>query len=334
MHERKLIQSILEQAQVHGPAPLLKKGIGDDCAIFANATAADWLVSADMLVEDVHFSTSWHPPFVLGRKSLAVNISDIAAMGGQPRFALLCIGLPPTCEEAWTAAFMAGVFSQLAEQGCTLIGGDTVAAAKITISVTVLGTVGAGGALTRDGAHPGDVVYVSGTLGSAAAGLYLLKNGLTDHLGEPNNRYRRLTEQLLDPMPQLELARILQQSGMVTAMQDISDGIATDLSHICTASGQGARIFERALPADEELLAMCREFYLEPTPFQVKGGEDYQLLFTAPKECGPKLERLVSAQCGRSLYRVGEICPGQGVSLVNRSGLVVAIDYQGYEHRA
>jgi len=330
MHERNLIQAIAQKA--HARVPLLKKGIGDDCAIFSSAPSDDWLVTADMLVEDIHFNTSWHPPFTLGRKSLAVNISDIAAMGGTPRFALLCLALPPTCSEEWTSTFMDGFFSLLDEQGCALIGGDTVSSEKITISVTVIGTIDEGRALTRDGAGIGDAVYVSGCLGSAAAGLFLLQNDFGNIVALPDSPYQKLFEQHLDPTPQVILGRQLQQSGLVTAMQDISDGIATDLSHICAASGVAAKIFEDALPADEQLLAMCRQRQLDPTPFQIKGGEDYQLLFTVRNGCEAELEELVRASTGRSLYRIGEISTGQGVTLLTRSGTAVDVAYQGYEH--
>lgn len=331
MRERDFIQSIAKRTQTANP--LLEKGIGDDCAIFHAASGDDWLVSADMLVEGVHFDSSWHVPYLLGRKALAVNLSDIAAMGGTPQFALLCLALPGSCDEIWTATFMEGFFSLLDEHGCALIGGDTVSSDKLTISVTVIGTAAQGRAIGRSGAQAGDTVYVSGPLGSAAGGLYLLQNEAAKRTSLPDE-FPALVQEHLNPSPKVILGRILQQSGMLTAMQDISDGIATDLSHIATASKVAATLFEEKLPAHDQLLAMCSRLQLDPTNFQLRGGEDYQLLFTVKNGCGEQLEQIIRTGSGMKIYKVGEISEGEGVTLVNQSGATVNIAYQGYEHRS
>jgi len=333
MRERDFIQSIAKRTQA--PNLLLEKGIGDDCAIFRAAPANDWLVSADMLVEGVHFDSSWHIPYLLGRKSLAVNLSDIAAMGGTPQFVLLCLALPGSCDEGWSSAFMEGFFSLLDEYGCALIGGDTVSSDTLTISVTVIGTAPRGGAIGRGGAQVGDTVYVSGPLGSAAGGLYLLQNKAVKPIPPLEiDAFPALIQEHLNPSPQIVLGRLLQKSGMITAMQDISDGIATDLSHIATASSVAATIYAKDVPAHAQLRLMCARFKLDPTTFQLKGGEDYQLLFTVKKGCGEQLEQVIRSESGIHLYRVGEIVAGRGVTLVNASGTTVDIAYQGYEHRS
>ena len=196
-----------------------------------------------------------------------------------------------------------------------------------------MGTAPKEKAVCRNGAQAGDVVYVSGPLGSAAGGLYLLQNEVAD-LTSLMDDFPALVREHLNPSPQIVLGSILQKSGMLTAMQDISDGIATDLSHIAAASGVAATIFEKDLPVHEQLLIMCKQLQLNPTTFQLRGGEDYQLLFTVKKGCGKQLEQLVENESGIQIYRVGEIAQGDGVSLVKRSGASIDITYQGYEHRS
>ena len=329
MDERDLIRSIALRNQVIHPT--LGKGIGDDCAVFSAGDDEELLISSDMLLEDIHFKPDWHSPYLLGRKSLAVNLSDIAAMGGAPRFALLCIGLPDRAGGKWAAAFMEGFFSLLQEYHCALIGGDTVAAAKITLSVTVVGACPRNTAVKRSGAQAGDVIYVSGPLGSSAAGLFLLQQGETTTCSA-QGEYTRLVEKHLDPAPRVALGMLLRKSGMVNAMQDISDGIATDLSHICSCSRTGAVLHEQQLPADEPLLALCAKTGQSASTFQLSGGEDYELLFTVPQRSAQRLEQLVMSELGVPIFPVGEIVAGEGVVLRQRSGAHIDVSYQGWEH--
>lgn len=332
MRELDLIRTIAEKAaRTHHP--FLQKGIGDDCAIFSSMPSADWLVTTDMLVEDVHFDTSWHSPYLLGRKSLAVNLSDIAAMGGVPQFVLLGLAIPGKYGSSWLERYMDGFFSLLNDYNCLLIGGDTVSSDKLTLAVTVLGTVPQGKALRRDGAAIGDVIYVSGPLGSAAAGLHLCRSGHVS-AAAANPDWQPLLDRHLNPAPRVRLAHLLQASGCVTAMLDISDGIATDLSHICTASGVAAVIEEQALPAHEALSAMCRQLRLDPVQLQIAGGDDYELLFTVKSGCEEELVRRVRSLPGEEIYRIGRITEGQGVTMLTGSGELVSIDYQGYEHHS
>jgi thiamine-monophosphate kinase len=285
-----------------------------------------------MLVARVHFDTAWHDPFLLGRKSLAVNISDIAAMGGTPQFALLSMGIPGSYDSKWTDRYMDGFISFLDEYGVVLIGGDTVSSDVLTFSITVLGSSESGKAIGRQGAGPGDSVYVSGSLGSAAAGLHLCQKGRLTVPETKNGRWQALMNRHLDPVPRVQLGRLLLQSGCVTAMQDISDGIATDLSHICTASDVAAVLDEKLLPAHPELQAMCSEMGLSVTDFQLRGGEDYELLFTVLSGCEQQLEEQILSALGEPVHRVGVLEEGHGVSMRTCSGESVRIDYQGYEH--
>ncbi len=330
MRERDLITSIAAKAGRN--LPRLLAGIGDDCAVFRPKAGEDWLVTTDMLIEHVHFDSRWHSPYLLGRKSFAVNISDIAAMAGMPRFSLLAIGLPASSDAGWMEQYMEGAVSILDEFGCGLIGGDTVSSSQLTISITVLGTVRQGMAIGRDGARPGDSVYVSGPLGSAAAGLSICRNDELSVADTQQCRWRELIRRHLDPSPRVELASHLGASGLVTAMQDISDGIATDLSHICAASGVAATLAAESVPAHPELAAFCRERALEPLDFQLRGGEDYELVFTVRSGDEEQLERELARLNAGPIFRIGSIEEGQGVHLLTPAGERLEISYQGYEH--
>ncbi|WP_136799251.1 thiamine-phosphate kinase [Desulfosediminicola ganghwensis] len=340
MIERDLIKHIA--AKAHRSHPNLLKGIGDDCAVFSQEADREWHISTDMLVQGVHFDTSWHQPYLLGRKSLAVNISDIAAMGAKPQFALLSVGLPGDLDSNWIESYVDGVLAILDEYQCVLVGGDTVSAKQLTISVTVLGTAPRGCSIPRDGAASGDSVYVSGNLGSSAAGLYLCQMRKASDPGLQELAWQQLVMAHLDPKPRVALAEILLQSGMVTSMQDISDGIATDLSHLCTASKVSAIIEEKSLPAHAELIEMCGQLNVSQQDFQLKGGEDYELVFTVRSGAEEMFEnycreqRRKAAEKGQPdipvVTRIGVIQPGDGVCMRTHSGELIDIAYQGYEH--
>lgn len=177
-------------------------------------------------------------------------------------------------------------------------------------------------------------MYVSGELGSAAAGLYLLQHEQRENPQLEAAAYPHLVRRHLDPTPRVQLGQQLRESGMVTAMQDISDGIATDLSHICTASKVAAVIEAGALPADEQLVEVCARLQLDPASFQVRGGEDYELLFTVRKGHERQLTERIRANCGTKIFRIGTIIAGEGVTMLSPSGAETSITYQGYEHRS
>lgn len=330
MRELDVIESIRKWSDAQNP--LLSLGIGDDCAIFAKDEHHDWIVSTDLLVENVHFDRRWHPPELLGRKSLAVNLSDIAAMAGKPIFILMSIALSQHIDNDWLHLFLKG-FSDLArEHSCVLIGGDTCAGPIVTVSVTVLGTVPRGKAILRSGAGVGDIVYVSGFLGSAAAGLHICQHENTYPDLIEHNRWNELVQCHLNPHCEIEYAQQLAVTGAISAMQDISDGIATDLGHICKQSGIGARIFADKIPAHPQLVQYCTERKLDPLDFQLKGGEDCQLVFTVKKEFLEGFERKIVEKSGRRPWRIGEIVAGNDVILIDDSGHETTITFQGYEH--
>jgi len=330
MRERHIINRI---AGLAGRAshPLLLQGIGDDCAVLSGQIADDRLVTTDMLVEGVHFDCRWHPAHLLGRKSLAVSVSDIAAMGGRARFALLSLALPPRFDDAWITDFIEGFAGKLAEEQVILIGGDTVSGDNLVISVTVLGSAGQGKAIKRQGACPGDGVYITGALGMAAAGLHLCQRRRFTSDNVTVSPWPNLLKALFDPRAQSAMGRLLGNLSLVSAMQDISDGVATDLAHICQASQVAAEIFADCLTPHPDLENYCRLTGLDPIGLQLRGGEDYQLIFTMPPE---REETLFLACASEGLLeprRIGLIREGAGVWLLQNE-VAKEITFQGYEH--
>lgn len=324
--ELNLIRRIREHAgAVEG---LLVKGIGDDCAVLLpSGLNTETLITTDTLVEGVHFDLSWHPPELLGHKALAVNASDIAAMGGVPRFALLSLAVPVSSGQELIDRFMAGFMAALERYGIRLIGGDTVKSNQgLVLSVTVLGEGTTGQVMYRSGARPGDRIWVSGYLGQAAAGLELCRRGQS--LLE---FYPDLVDAHLDPVPEMVLGRVLGSSGLITSMIDMSDGIASDLAHICEESGVGARVYAKDLPVSESTRKAAQELALDPLCLAISGGEDYRLLFTAPNESTKQIEAVAGHAVGGQLFLVGEIVAGNEVILIDGEQST-SIGYQGYDH--
>lgn len=331
LSERQLIEEIARRSSAS--ASQLIRGIGDDCAVFGSPDNGRWLISTDTLVDGVHFDRSYHEPFVLGRKCVAVNLSDIAAMGGTPAFVLFSLTLPPSLPSEWVLQWVEGASAILQQYNCQLIGGDTVTGRELSFSITVLGEPSAGGIVYRDGAAVDDIIYVSGTLGAAAAGLALLQGAKTDQqLKNEIPRWPMETGAHLNPTPQVELGSLLVEHGLVSAMQDISDGLATDLAHICSASGVGATIMAEKLPCAPSTGSLCEHMSLDKTDTLLKGGEDYQLLFTVPADRQQDLLALQQNTAAFVLTPVGTITAHPGVRLVTPGNEIVDISYQGYEH--
>ena len=326
--EREIIRRIKEQLPAE--SGMILKGVGDDCAVLRQDGTRLQVLTVDTLVESVHFDLGWHPAELLGRKAAAVNLSDIAAMGATPRFALLSLGVPASLAPEWLDGFMAGFLEALAGAQTVLIGGDTVQSGEqLTMSVTVGGEVAEGEVLYRSGAQVGDSVWVSGSLGEAAAGLAFCKEG--KDAAAP--AWQQLVKAHLDPEPELALGPLLAASGHVHAMMDLSDGLATYLAHLFAASGVGAEVMAEQLPLSPSLRAAADHFHCDPLDWALKGGEDYRLLFTAPVDAAPALQALVAEQLGRDIYCVGRIVQEGGISLCNGNQRQ-DISYQGYDHFA
>jgi thiamine-monophosphate kinase len=356
VNERDLIEQICQLADSGSDANAenadnLLRGIGDDCAVIKKDGETVQLLTMDTLVESVHFDCSRHPPELLGRKAVAVNVSDIAAMGGKPLFVLLSLGLPADFNAEWAAQLSRGITEACRQYACLLIGGDTVCSPeRITLTLTVIGEMNRNEVLYRHTAEPGDTIWVSGPLGYSAAGLSLLSSG--KHTGshpKPPDRYPSAVQPFikahLDPRARVRLACLLARTGLVHAMMDLSDGLATDLSHLCKRSRVGARIEEERIPGRNALAAAADLLQKNQTEdiridWMVAGGEDYELLFTAPPSATDILRRKTAEQ-HYTVYPVGTVVDGQGVTLMQGTGRDEAtgeptketrISFQGFDH--
>ena len=294
-------------------------GIGDDAAVIKPGGKFQ-VLTKDLLIENTHFVASQHPPELLARKSLSVNLSDVAAMGCRPRYALYGLGMPPGTDPVWLEAFISSLKQALGEFEVALIGGDVTRAERISISVTLLGEGDT--YLTRSGAHAGDRLYVSGTLGDAAWGLELLKNNVK--LGE-NPQTDACLRAFLDPVPQVALGQALSQAEIPSAMIDVSDGLSIDLRHICAESGVGAEVDIDSLPLSEALTSLASE----PLNWALYGGEDYQLLFSVSEDKRPLVPGL---QASFPVTEIGRITPGNEVFSVDVVGEKQILKPAGFQH--
>ncbi|HEY5776282.1 MAG TPA: thiamine-phosphate kinase [Xanthomonadales bacterium] len=316
MKEFELIRQIQQETSVaytpgfeHG----VKLGIGDDAAVLEVPAGWHLVAATDTLNAGVHFPVDTSP-FDIGYKCLAVNLSDMAAMGAIPRWALLSLSLPEADPE-WVHRFSEG-FSSLAQPyGVTLVGGDTTSG-PMSISLTALGIIEAGMQLTRGGAKPGDLVVVSGTTGGAAHVLDMLRAGKSD-----------IDRQVLDrPQPRVSLGRAL--TGHASACIDISDGLLADLGHVLESSACGARLDIDKLPQNEMLAGLDED---QKRRHQLTGGDDYELLFTLPPAHAGWLGDL-SRELGLQLSIIGEIEEGEGIRCLAKDGSVYHAPVAGFEH--
>lgn len=308
------------------------KGIGDDCAIIQPDSTKQWVITTDMLVDTIHFDTSWHPAYQLGRKCLAVNLSDIAAMGACPQFILVSVGIPDFITPSWLDQWIQGMSSMMNEFNCSLIGGDTVRSSQLTINITAIGTATKSQVILRSSASPGESIFVSGCLGSAAAGLVLSRDAkklppIDADLAAP------FIERHLNPHPDVQCGKLLAASGLVTAMQDLSDGLATDLAHIAEQSGIGAVVETVLLPAHAHFERITTLIGLNPVQLQVSGGDDYHLVFTVREGAENQLKAFLHQHGGPPIYRIGKTVKGSGVTLITSDGSAADISFCGFEHR-
>ncbi|XOF33507.1 MAG: thiamine-phosphate kinase [Candidatus Electrothrix sp. YB6] len=342
MNERDLIAHIRQLADAEADG--LLQGIGDDCAVIAKDRDTVWLLTMDTLTESVHFNCAWHPPKLLGRKAVSVNVSDIAAMGGKPVFALLSLSLPADFDPHWADRLSRGITGACQEYGCLLIGGDTVRSRDISLTLTVIGEMQRDQVLYRHTAEPGDTIFVSGPLGYSAAGLALLQSGryagtMEQGVAACPSALQPFIKAHLNPWARVDLVPLLARTGLIHAMMDLSDGLATDLSHLCQQSGTGARIEEDRLPGRSALAAAAAALPDAAvtdwiTNWMTVGGEDYELLFTAASADTETLLRITGEQ-QLPVYPIGTITKGQNVTLVRQTEHGAdeqRISFQGFDH--
>ena len=312
--EAALINLIREKYGAPGIGDLAL-GIGDDAALIRSGEQF-LIVTADLLVENTHFRMEINEPNLLGWKSAAVNISDIAAMGGTPTYSFVSIGLPDI-EVGIVEAIYKGMRDVSAKFGSVIAGGDTVMSeAGIVINVTQLGTVEPDKVARRDGAKPGDAIIVTNTIGDSRAGLELL---LKFGLDEARRASEPCVLRHLKPEPRVDEARAAVGAGKVHSMMDLSDGLAADLRKLCDASKVGARVIADALPISEDMHIAAARLDLDATHLAAGGGEDYELLLTCDPKDAPEIASAI-ASTGSTARVIGEIIEGNDVTLVLPSG--------------
>lgn len=301
----------------------VRLGIGDDAAWVAHPGGSS-LITADLLIENIHFNLRWTLLTDLGHKSLAVNLSDIAAMGGVPAYVIVSLGVPPHFDSEDIVQFYRGLSTLAQKSRVSLIGGDTNIAKSLIVSVCVIGHAPFA-PIRRRGARPQDDIYVTGTLGDSALALQYLRQGKISvkhgPLAELLTRHHR-------PSPRLAAGAALARQKVATAMIDVSDGLLQDLGHICKASGVGAQIVEENLP----LSRAYRTLAGDRTRYALNGGEDYELLFCARPRSRAKIDRL--AKTARlPITRIGCCVPAtEGIVVIDRSGRRIANASIGHDH--
>jgi thiamine-monophosphate kinase len=294
-------------------------GPGHDCALI-RANGERFLFTVDALVEGRHFERDWLSPHQLGSKSFLVNASDVAAMGGSPRWCVVSLGLPAAYLVRDAVALQRGIADAARRCGASVVGGNLARSDRLFVSIALLAAAPRR-LVTRDGARPGDQLYVTGTVGDAALGLRLLLGGKRPRgSGYLLNRFRR-------PTARLRQGRLLVAAGIASAAIDVSDGLAQDLGHICEASGVGARLYADQLP----LSPAFRRILRPDNELALHGGEDYEILCTVPPGRVAKLQRR-QAQLACPITRVGEVVAGSGVRVIGEEGTEVKLARAGYDH--
>jgi len=313
--EKKLIARVRRQVK---PAAGIVAGIGDDCAIVRVPRGHELLVTTDLSLEGIHFRRDWHPPEAAGHRCLTRGLSDIAAMGGNPIAVFLSMALPKNLPQAWVDGFIRGFLKLARRYRVALAGGDTAESpGGILADVIVVGSAPRGLAIRRSSAKPGDRIYVTGVLGGSAAALLHLRS----------NRQARLRPSVYPqhfyPEPRLAVGRRLRESTLASSMIDLSDGLSTDLAHICEESGVGAVLLETAIPR-ASIGKPAREVDL---PSALHGGEDYELLFTASPQ-----KRIPTRIAGVPITQVGQITGRGPILLMNQRGVNSELIPHGWEH--
>jgi thiamine-monophosphate kinase len=323
--EKALIAQIRRMAKC-GANPAVKTSIGDDCAVLRLGSSQakkrvkenDVLVTTDFSLEGIHFRRDWHPAESVGHRCLVRGLSDIAAMGGEPVAAFLSLALPRDVPQVWIGRFVRGLISLAEKHGVALAGGDTSESPSgVLADIAVVGTVPKGKAVLRSAAKPGDRIYVSGELGGSAAALRSMRNK-PKQKQNPRDYVRHFF-----PEPRIELGRILRQKGLASAMIDTSDGLSTDLSHICDESRVAAELQAELIPR-ARVGKPAQEVDLQ---LALHGGEDYELLFTAPGSTRIPLEL-----AGVPITHIGQITRGRRILLRNRDGKEYELKPGGWEH--
>lgn len=279
MTESSFIQTI-EKILGHAKDSKILYGIGDDAAVIQYTKEKHLLYTCDSLVSGVHFRREYMTPAQIGQKAVTVSVSDIAAMGGRPLYALISLHLPKTEKESFSGSVLKGIQKACKNYGIFVIGGNVTSSNQIIIDVFIIGEVDPSNILLRSGARPSDLVFTTQTLGDSAAGLFLLQN---PHLSKIKGG-RQLTSRHLSPVARVKEASLLSDLKCVTSMIDLSDGLSTDITHICDKSNTGVVLWEEKIPVSSAVKTLSLKINRSPFSFAFSGGEDYELCFTAPSQ--------------------------------------------------
>jgi thiamine-monophosphate kinase len=318
--EEKLIERV--RRRFPSSSPWLSVGIGDDAAVLRPEPDTDWVITTDAFLDNVHFLRKVHPPEAIGYKALARATSDIAAMGAQPRCFFLTLGLPDKLAGTWLDDFLGGMADAAKQFGLVLAGGDTTLYPSFIASFTVLGATKRGRAILRSGARPGDLLCVSGALGEAELGLRLIQSRR-----HRQKRWGLILKKQFYPEPRLALGEWLAGHRLASSMIDTSDGLSTDLGHLCSASEVGAIVELAKLPLAQIPIGLQR-LGLDAQDLALNGGEDYELLFTVPKRFASRLPRQMA---GVPITVIGEITRQKQIRLMDRNGKLRALHAGGWD---
>lgn len=299
-------------------------GIGDDAA-WVKCKSGSCLITADLLLEGVHFNLKWTSLYDLGRKTLAVNLSDIAAMGGTPAYLILSMGIPTRLRSEDVDEFYRGIHSLASKSEVALVGGDMSVAKSLLISACLVGHA-PDRPITRSGAQVGDDIYVTGTLGDSALALKLLKSD-SPKLKQPTAAF--LLARHRSPTARVKVGALLAREQLSTAMIDVSDGLLQDLGHVCKASSVGALLWEERLPLSRAYLSLVGD---DGTRHALAGGEDYELLFCARRRARSRVEK-IERRIGVPINRIGTcVRPREGITVLDGSGHRISLRAKGYDH--
>jgi thiamine-monophosphate kinase len=312
--ERSLIQQIRRMA-ASSVNTAVKMGIGDDCAILRLKPGYELLVTTDLCIENVHFRRAWHPPAAVGHRCLTRGLSDIAAMGGEPLACFLSLGLPADLPKAWANRFLRGLLALAGRYKIQLAGGDVSSAPQIAADIVVTGQIPSGTAVLRSGASFGDRIYVTGSLGGSAATLKQLFANKAIKSAKSNPHFY--------PDAKLEVGNWLRKQRRASSMIDISDGLSVDLAHICDESGVAAVVVANKIPIDKNA----------DLELALHGGEDYELLFTAPRRA-----KIPARIAGVAISQIGEIMNrrdySSAIQILGDNGKVTSLPQRGWQHFA
>ena|SRR5262252_8905401 len=343
MNEFEFLDRLRRQTDSRRRCSRLLTAVGDDASVIRESANRDLIVTTDLLVEGVDFYTAATPAHLLGHKALAVSLSDIAAMGARPFWTFLSIGMPrERWEDQFKDEFFEGYLTLADRFGVSLSGGD-ISETKmgIVIDSIVLGEVDSGAAIKRSGARAGDQIFVTGSLGGAAAGLKLIELGARSVPGaiatgpiqnsDDDQSIQSLLRRQLRPDPRVGWGIVLGEQRLATSMIDLSDGLSSDLHHLCKESNAGALIDASAVPLDEDVKRLCGRRALDPLELALHGGEDFELLFTVAPE---NISRLPKRVDGVPISHVGEVTADAGVINIKEGNRTWGLESHGFEHFA